>query len=169
MPSASHRLLSPLGLALAASLALGCVASPLPPAALELARSSEAERAAQSRVFETDDEAAVQAACVAVLRRHGFFAEDQEPALGLLVAAKDAETTRGERTRLRASIATQPAGEFGGQVAMRVTFQRLTWSARGRETLREAVRDEAEYAGFFREVEQELAQQATLDVSEAGS
>lgn len=160
--------LSALALAFAGALALGCVAAAPPPAALELAPSTPAERAQQSRVFETDDEAAVQAACIAVLRRHGFLAEDHEPALGLIVAAKDEQAERGAHTRLRASIATQLAGEFGGEVAVRVTFQRLAWSARGRETLREAVRSDAEYAGFFRELEQELARES-LNVSEAGS
>lgn len=156
MPSTRHspQLAVP---ALALALGLGCLAPPAPPGVLELARSTDAERSAQSRVFDTDDEMAVQAACVAVLQRHGFLAEAHEPALGLIVAAKDADSERGGRTRLRASIATRLAGEFGGEVAVRVTFQRLAWNARGRETLREAVREEGEYAGFFREVEAALS------------
>jgi hypothetical protein len=110
----------------------------------------------QTRVFATDDEAAVLQACVGVLRAHGFVAEDEERALGLIVAIKDAEAA-GHRTRLRASIATQPAGEFGLDVQLRVTFQRLAWNKRGRETQREAVRDPAEYEGFFKQVAEALA------------
>ena len=150
--------LSPLLPALIACLALACVAAPAPPPAkaLALARISDAERALQTRVLETDDEAAVQRACIAVLARHGFAAEDQDHALGVIVAIKDA-TDGAERTRLRASLATQPAGEFGGQIALRVAFQRLAWDSRDRETKREAVREASEYAGFFKEVERELA------------
>jgi hypothetical protein len=151
------RRVAPLLCLAALAGALGCVSAPPPPAALALAPSSEADRAMQRRVFETDDEAAVQAACIAVLQQHGFLAEDHEPALGLIVAAKDAPAERGGRTRLRASLATQPAGEFGGHVALRVTLQRLAWNARGRETLRENVREPGEYAGFFDEVAQRLA------------
>jgi hypothetical protein len=143
---------------LIAALALACVAAPAPPPAeaLTLARSSDTERALQTRVLETDDEAAVQRACIAVLARHGFAAEDQDDALGVIVAAKDG-VAGAERTRLRASLATQPAGEFGGQIALRVTFQRLAWDSRDRETKREAVREANEYAGFFKEIERELA------------
>ena len=123
--------------ALLAALALGCVAPP-PPDALDLAPVSAAERAMQTRVFETEDESAVLAACIAVLTRHGFAAEAQEHALGVIVGAKDASVGRS-RTRLRASLATRPAGEFGLQTELRVTFQRLAWNARGRELSREAV------------------------------
>lgn len=110
----------------------------------------------QTRVFATDDEAAVLDACIAVLRAHGFVAEDEERALGVIVGVKDTETA-GHRTRLRASLATSIAGEFGLDTQLRVTFQRLAWSPRGRETVREAVREPAEYAGFFREIAQVLA------------
>ena len=74
----------------------------------------------------------------------------------MIVAVKDAEAA-GHRTRLRASLATSPGGEFGLETQLRITFQRLAWNPRGRETAREAVREPAEYAGFFREVAQVLA------------
>ncbi len=156
-PSVRTLTLSPLLPALMACLALACTTAPAPPPeALALTLTSDAERALQTRVLETDDEAAVQRACIAVLTRHGFAAEDQDHALGVIVAIKDA-TAGAERTRLRASLATQPAGEFGGQIALRITFQRLAWNSRDRESKREAVREASEYAGFFNEVERELA------------
>ena len=142
-------------LTLAAAFASAC-ASPPPPEAFALEPISASERAMQTRVFATDDEPSVLNACVAVLREHGFAAEDEDRALGVIVAIKDAESG-GRHTRLRASIATRPAGEFGLEIGLRVTFQRLAWNARGRETLREAVLDSAEYSGFFEEVEQALA------------
>jgi hypothetical protein len=141
--------------ALIAALALGCTALPPPPDALVLAPVPAEERALQTRVFETEDEAAVLSACIGVLTRHGFAAEAQDHALGVIVGAKDASVGRA-RTRLRASLATRPAGEFGLQTQLRVTFQRLAWNARGRELSREAVRAPAEYAGFFDAVEREL-------------
>ncbi|HEU4427605.1 MAG TPA: hypothetical protein VFT98_02530 [Myxococcota bacterium] len=140
---------------IAASLLLGCAALPPPPAALALAPISPDERAQQTRLYETDDRAALLGACIAVLRRHGFAAEDQDAELGVIVAAKDATDGR-ERTRLRASIAAAPAGEFGLETSLRLTLQRLAWNARGRETKREAVREASEYAGFFDEVAREL-------------
>jgi hypothetical protein len=145
-----------LALLAAFALASACATSAPPSEALVLAPIPEAERAMQTRVFATDDEAAVLDACIAVLQRHGFGAEDQDAALGVIVAYKDAESA-GHRTRLRASLATLPAGEFGLETQLRITFQRLAWNARGRETLRAAVREPGEYAGFFREVAGELA------------
>jgi hypothetical protein len=149
----------PMRLMLAALLACSsaCVASaPPPPEALALAPISGEERAMQTRVYATDDEIAVLDACIAVLRAHGFAAEDQEPGLGLIVAVKDTESAR-HRVRLRASLATSAAGEFGLETQLRVTFQRLAWNARGREIRREAVREPAEYEGFFAEVSRALA------------
>jgi len=144
-------------LSLALAGALGC-ASPAraPEAALALAPVPLAEREMQTRVFATDDGAAVLAACIAVLQRHGFVPEDQDHALGVIVAVKHGEEA-GSRTRLRASLVTQPAGEFSLATGLRVTFQRLAWDERGREIQREAVRAPAEYAGFFEEVSAALA------------
>lgn len=146
----------PLRLVLLATFAAGCVSTSPPPEAFAFAPLPPAERSMQTRVFATDDEAAVLEACIAVLREHGFGAEDQEHALGLIVAVKDAEAA-GHRTRLRASLATSPAGEFGLETQLRVTFQRLTSNKRGRETERTAVREPAEYAGFFARVAEALA------------
>jgi hypothetical protein len=140
----------------ALAFAFGCVAPARPPAAFAVAPISAEQRAMQTRVFATDDEAAVLAACGAVLQRHGFAAEDHDSALGVIVASKDAESAGG-RSRLRISVATQLAGEFSLDVRLRVTLQRLAWNARGRETLREAVREPSEYAGFLEEVARELA------------
>jgi len=140
-----------LTLAAALTIASACVSAAPPPEAFTLAPISQAEREMQTRVFATEDEAAVLAACSAVLRSHGFAPEDQDRALGVIVAVKDREDAGG-RTRLRASLATQRAGEFGLETGLHVTLQRLAWNHRGRETQREAVREPAEYAGFFKEV-----------------
>ncbi len=141
---------------LALFVVLGC-ATPAPPSeAFVLAPISQAEREMQTRVFATEDERAVLAACIAVLQRHGFAAEDQDHALGVIVAFKDTEGG-GQRTRLRASIASRPAGEFGLETQLRITFQRLAWNARGREILRQAVREPGEYDGFFEQLAQTLA------------
>jgi hypothetical protein len=139
-----------------ATLGAGCAATAPPPEAFAISPLPQAEREMQRRTFATEDEAAVLGACVAVLRAHGFAAADEEHALGVIVAIKDAEAA-GERTRLLASIATSPAGEFGLDTQLRVSFQRLAWNRRGRETQRAAVREPAEYAGFFDEVSSALA------------
>src|SRR5262245_41092316 len=107
-----------------------CVAAPPPPAALELVPATPADRALETRRFETDDEASVLAGCTRVLRAHGFRSAAQEPALGVIVATK--EESAAPRAELRAALATRPAGEFGGEIAVRITFQRLAWDARGR-------------------------------------
>ncbi len=141
---------------LALVFAIGCTTPAPPPEAFEFAPTPASERALQTRVFATEDEAAALAACIAVLQRHGFGAEDQDHALGVIVAFKDTASAAG-RTRLRASIASQAAGEFGLEVQLRITFQRLAWNPRGREITREAVREPSEYTGFFDEVALELA------------
>lgn len=142
--------------------ALGCATAAPPSEALSLAPIPREEREMQMRVFAVEDGAAVLSACIAVLQKHGFAAEDQDHDLGVIVAFKDTEAA-GHRTRLRASVAAQPAGEFGLETQLRVTFQRLAWNARGRETTREGVRAAAEYAGFFKEV------LATLGLPEASA
>ena len=134
------------------------VAPPPPPAALELVPATAAERALETRRFETDDEAAVLAGCTRVLRAHGFRSAAEEPALGVIVAAK--EESAAPRAELRAAIATRRVGEFGGEMEVRVTFQRLAWDVRGRETQRTAVREAKEYEGFFGELASELALEA---------
>ncbi len=149
-------------LSLSLCAALGCVASAPPPEALALAPIPHAEREMQTRVYAVEDGGAVLAACIAVLQKHGFSAEDQDHDLGVIVAYKDDEAA-GHRTRLRASVVALPAGEFGLETQLRVTFQRLAWNARGRETAREAVRTVGEYDGFFDEVA------ATLDLPEASA
>jgi hypothetical protein len=146
--------------ALITSLALGCATAPPPPDAFALAASTPEERALQTRLYDTDDESAVLAACVAVLTAHGFSAEAQDHALGVIVGVKDSYAGR-QRSRLRASLATRPAGEFGLQTQLRISFQRLAYDARGRELRREAVREPGEYAGFFSEVERELGRPST--------
>ena len=147
-------------LALIPALGLGCVSAPPPPDALALTPSSAEERALQTRTYETDDEPAVLAACVAVLTAHGFSAEAQDHALGVIVDVKDRQAGR-QRSRLRASLATRPAGEFGLQTQLRVTLQRLEYDARGRERNRSGVREAGEYAGLFAEIERELGLAAT--------
>lgn len=142
-------------LSLSLCAALGCAASAPPPEALALAPIPRAEREMQTRVYAVEDVGTVLSACIAVLQNHGFSAEDQDHALGVIVAFKDGEAA-GHRTRLRASVAAQPAGEFGLETQLRVTFQRLAWNSRGRETAREAIRSEPEYAGFFDEVAEAL-------------
>lgn len=137
------------------AFATGC-ATALPPAALELTPLTPEDRALHTRLFATEDETAVLNACIAVLREHGFAPEDEEHALGVIVAIKDAEAA-GHRTRLRASLATSAGGEFGLDTQLRITFQRLAWNPRGREIAREAVREPGEYAGFFQEVARALA------------
>jgi hypothetical protein len=101
----AHRALT---LAAALALASACAIAPSPPPeAFAFAPISQAEREMQTRVFATDDGAAVLAACITVLQRHGFVPEDQDHALGVIVAVKDGEYA-GDRTRLRARSSPSP-------------------------------------------------------------
>ncbi len=143
----------------------GCV-SRTPSDALTLRPQSLLHRQISTRHFDTADESFILAAAAGLLQDLGFTIDRSESHLGLIVASKDrsareagqvvgkfmmaalfrAEVSIDENQKLRASIVTRPCG---GEIAIRVTFQRTVWNDRGQVSRREMLDDPKLYQEFF--------------------
>lgn len=141
----------------------------IPKEALQLTQESLAQRQAQTRRFDTTDEAMLLSASAAVLQDLGFNLDESETKLGLVVASKNRDATEagqvigailiaaliGARVpidktqKLRASLVTKPFGETGDQMSVRVTFQRTVWNNQGRVSKTEALTEPELYQEFF--------------------
>ena len=166
---ATHsRLLPAAILAVGIVLVAGCEQT-IPKDALQLSPESLAQRQAQTRRFDTTDEALLLSASAAVLQDLGFNLDESETELGLIVASKDRDATEAgqiigavliavltgvsvpvdQRQKIRASLITRPFGESGDKTAVRVTFQRVVWDTSGNVSKSEAMTDPEIYQKFF--------------------
>lgn len=138
----------------------------VPKKALALSADSLANRQLQTRRFETADELFLLSSAAGLLQDLGFNIDATESRLGLLVASKERDATDGgqiagaiavalllgvstpvdSNQRIRASVVTHPVG---GQVALRVTFQRVVWNTHGQISRLELVNDPKIYQQFF--------------------
>ncbi len=166
---ATHARLLPAAI-LAAGLVLiaGCEQT-IPKDALQLSPESLAQRQAQTRRFDTADEAMLLSASAAVLQDLGFNLDESETELGLVVASKDRDATEADQVvgavliavligasvpidkvqKIRASLVTRPFGESGDKTAVRVTFQRVVWNTAGQVSKSEALTEPELYQEFF--------------------
>ncbi len=166
---ATHARLLPAAI-LAAGLVLiaGCEQT-IPKDALQLSPESLAQRQAQTRRFDTADEAMLLSASAAVLQDLGFNLDESETELGLVVASKDRDATETGQIigsiliaaltgasvpidkiqKIRASLVTRPFGESGDKTAVRVTFQRVVWNTAGQVSKSEALTEPELYQEFF--------------------
>ena len=166
---ATHARLLPAAI-LAAGLVLiaGCEQT-IPKDALQLSPESLAQRQAQTRHFDTTDEAMLLSASAAVLQDLGFNLDESETELGLVVASKDRDATETGQIvgsiliaaligasvpidkvqKIRASLVTRPFGESGDKTAVRVTFQRVVWNTAGQVSKSEALTEPELYQEFF--------------------
>ena len=80
----------------------------IPKEALQLTSESLAERQAQTRRFETGEEAKLLTASAAVIQDLGFTIDESETKLGLIVASKDRDAVE--------------AGQVAGAIFMAVLF-----------------------------------------------
>ncbi len=146
----------------------GCEAG-IPKAALQLDEQSMADRQMQTRRFETSDERMILAATAALLQDLGFTLDESETDLGVVVASKDRSAVEAGQVagaiflaaltgtqamydtnqRMRASVVTRPIGESGGNIAVRVTFQRIVWNNYRQVSKAEALNDPDQYREFF--------------------
>ncbi len=166
---ATHsRLLPAAVLAAGIALVAGCEQT-IPKDALQLSPESLAQRQAQTRRFDTADEAMLLSASAAVLQDLGFNLDESETELGLVVASKDRDATEAgqiigavliavltgvsvpvdQRQKIRASLITRPFGESEDKTAVRVTFQRVVWNTSGNVSKSEAMTDPEIYQEFF--------------------
>lgn len=166
---ATHsRLLPAAILAVGFVLVAGCEQT-IPKDALQLSPESLAQRQAQTRHFNTTDEAMLLSASAAVLQDLGFNLDESETKLGLIVASKDRDATEAgqvagavliavlfgvsvpidQRQKIRASLVTRPFGESGDKTAVRVTFQRIVRNTAGQVSKSEALTGPELYQEFF--------------------
>jgi len=143
----------------------GC-AGRIPRAALAMNPQTLEFRERSTRRFETTDESRILAASAALLQDLGFAIDDSETELGLIVASKERSAVEGGQVaakiayavlfqadlpidaqqKLRASVVTRPKG---GEIAVRVTFQRIVWNDRGQVSKLELLDDPGMYQEFF--------------------
>ncbi len=147
----------------------------IPAEALKLDSESLQKRQLQTRVFQTDNEAQVIAACAALIQDLGFNIDESETELGVIVGSKDRSAVRAEQVvgsiiaaffgadvpwdkkqKMRACIITRPIGEEKKNIAVRVTFQRIVWDTRGNITRKEGLTDPKIYQEFFEKLSKSL-------------
>ncbi len=163
--------LAALPLLLTASCSTG-----IPESALQLDPQSLAQRQVQTRIFETEDEAKVLAACSALLQDLGFNIDESESKLGVIVGSKSRSATDAGQVigsifvmlltgapvawdkdqKMRACITTHLAGEQKKSIAVRVTFQRIVWNTQRQITKREGLTDPEIYKEFFEKLSKSL-------------
>ena len=140
-------------------------------AALTLSSEDLALRQANSRRFDTSDEAMMQSACAAVLQDLGFTLEETSTETGLLVASKDRDAVEAQQVaaqiflaaiiaasggkadpvweknqKIRISIATRLVND---SVVVRATVQRVIWNTKNQLSRIETIADPQIYRQFF--------------------
>ena len=155
--------------ALIFTLGLGACLHVIPPEALKLTHESLERREAQTRRFETGDEARLLSASAGVLQDLGFTLDESETRLGLVVASKDRDAVEAgqvafkilflillqsdlpidQKQKIRVSLVTRPVGDEAKHINIRVTFQRIVWNDRGEISRREFLDDPKMYQEFF--------------------
>jgi len=140
----------------------------VPKSALELSADSLQRRQAQTRVFETADEAALLSASAALLQDLGFTLDESEVGLGVIVASKDRDATEmgqvvgavavavlfgahmpvDDEQKIRAALVTRKLEDRNGY-AVRLTMQRIVWNTDRRVSKTEPLDDPEMYQAFF--------------------
>lgn len=161
---------------LAAAMLIGACEQGIPKEALQLSPQSLQDRQAQTRRFDTSDEAMLLSASAAVLQDLGFNLDESETGLGLVVASKERDATEAgqvagaimlavlfganmpidKNQKIRASLVTRPVGEDGASTAIRITFQRVVWNTQGQISKTEALDDPAMYQEFFEKLSKSI-------------
>jgi hypothetical protein len=154
--------------ALACAVAVGACQQTVPKAAFQLSPDSLQRRQAQTRVFETADEAELLAASAALLQDLGFTLDESEVDLGVIVASKERDATEvgqvvgavamavlfgarvpvDDEQKIRAALVTRKLEERDGY-AVRLTMQRIVWNSDGKVSKTEPLDDAEIYQEFF--------------------
>ncbi len=160
--------LSPI-LLLIVGIGVAACEDTIPKEALRLSAESFAERQAQTRRFDTDDETSLLSASAGVIQDLGFTLDESETKLGLIVASKDRDAVEGgqvagsillavlfgvsvpwdKNQKIRISLVTRRIGKEGKSTAVRITFQRIVWNTRGQISKLESLNDPKFYQEFF--------------------
>lgn len=157
-----------LGGALVGALVLAACQQSVPKEALQLSPDSLQRRQAQTRVFETGDEAELLSASAGLLQDLGFTLDESEVDLGVIVASKNRDATEvgqvvgavavavllgtrvavDDEQRIRAALVTRKLEDRRGY-AVRLTMQRIVWNTDGQVSKTEPIDDERIYQEFF--------------------
>jgi hypothetical protein len=128
----------------------GCVTPTEPSDFFRLSPESPAQRAMQTRVFETSDAIELLSASAAALQDLGFQIEESVREVGLLRAGKERSareydqeiarvilTLTGNQVpvdlqqKISATLVTRPLDEAGSRQEVRVVFYRVVWKGDG--------------------------------------
>ena len=140
----------------------------IPKEALQLSPDSLERRQAQTRVFETNNEAELLSASAALLQDLGFNLDESDVDLGVLVASKDRDATEADQVaasivmaallgvampwddeqKIRAAVITRELEDRNG-FAVRLTMQRIIWDTQGQVSETEPLDDPEMYQEFF--------------------
>ena len=135
-------------------LAVGCVRQPTQPAELfQLSPESNANRAMQTRFFETTNDKELLSASAAALQDLGFQVEESVREVGFLRAAKERSAREyGQylnqffvwllslghlimpvdlHQKVAATIVTRPLSQDGSRQEVRIMFYRVLWKGEG--------------------------------------
>jgi hypothetical protein len=157
-----------LAATVACALSLVACQQSVPTAALQLSPDSLQRRQAQTRVFETSDEAELLSASAALLQDLGFTLDESEVDLGVIVASKNRDATElgqvvgavamtivlgthvpvDDEQKIRAALVTRKLEDRRGY-AVRLTMQRIVWNTEGRVSKTEPIDDAQIYQEFF--------------------
>ena len=152
----------------ACALAVAACQQTVPKEVLQLSADSLQRRQAQTRVFETADEAELLSASAALLQDLGFTLDESEVDLGVIVASKNRDATEvgqvvgavavavlfgahmpvDDEQKIRAALVTRKLEERNGY-AVRLTIQRIVWDTDGRVSKTEPLDDAQMYQEFF--------------------
>jgi hypothetical protein len=159
----------------------GCTGTTVQPEDLRLTPETTAKRQSQMRIFDTDNEAEVLVAIVAVLQDIGFLIDESEIQLGLIAGSKERSAIQpgevaasytlaivatlltgeavdpvyAERQTMRVSVVTTPVEEKKG-TAVRVNFQRLVFTNKGTISRKEVLGSDEIYQEFFARLSKSL-------------
>ena len=136
---------------------MGCVAQTHPQDLVQLQEESPRNRAMQTRVFETKDEAELLSASAAVLQDLGFQIEESVREVGLLRVAKERSAREYSQDIIRfvvyllgggvmpidlhqkiaATLITRPVNDAATRQEVRVIFYRVVWLGSGQASNQE--------------------------------
>lgn len=147
---------------------IGCAT--VPKDAFRLSPTSLEDRQMQTRVFETDNEASLLSAGIAVLQDMGYSVDETEKAAGLVSASKIVDATDSgqifaavfvaalfgggpasidKEQKIKVSFVTLPSKLDKKGFLARITFQRIIWNTQGQVTRAETLKDKELYEDFF--------------------
>lgn len=148
------------------------------PEHLRLMPASLAKRQLQTRIFDTENESEVLAACAAVLQDIGFLVDESERPVGLIVGSKERSAVQpgeivgkiiltilalgkyepewDENQIMRISLVVTPIIADQKCTAVRVNFQRIVFTNKGFVSKREALGTPEIYQEFFAKLSKAL-------------